>query len=66
MRAQGVLGLGEPAGKGTGALNMKLVGCLARVLVFLILLPVVLTLPPVGFALFTFVVWTAYFLRKDQ
>jgi hypothetical protein len=45
---------------------MNVGGCLARVLAFLILLPVVLMLPPVGFALFTFIVWTAYFLRKDR
>jgi hypothetical protein len=44
---------------------MKLVGCLLKTVLFLILLPVVCALPPVGFALFTFVVWTAYFLRKD-
>ncbi len=45
---------------------MNIGGCLARVLVFLVLLPVVFMLPPVGFAIFAFAAWTGYFLtRKD-
>ena len=38
-------------------------GCL-KVLVFLVLLPFVLALPPVGFAVFAFVAFTLYFFRK--
>ncbi len=45
---------------------MNIVGCLARVLVFLILFPIVLAMPPVAFFIFSFAVWTGYFLRKDR
>jgi hypothetical protein len=45
---------------------MNIGGCLARVLVFLVVLPVVFMLPPVGFAIFAFLVWTAYFLGKKD
>ena len=42
-------------------------GCLLRTLMFLVLLPIVLALPPVAFAIFAFFAWTGYFLaRKDQ
>ena len=38
-------------------------GCL-KVLAFLVLLPFVLALPPVGFAVFAFIAFTLYFYRK--
>lgn len=38
-------------------------GCL-KVLAFLVLLPFVLALPPVGFAVFAFAVYALYFYRK--
>jgi hypothetical protein len=40
------------------------VGCLGQVLLFLAILPFVLALPPLGFALFCFVAYTVYFYRK--
>ena len=40
--------------------------CLLRLLVFLVLLPVVFALPPVGFAVFCFITYTIYFWQKDQ
>jgi hypothetical protein len=40
-------------------------GCL-KVLVFLVLLPFVFALPPVGFAVFAFVAYTLYFYRKGR
>ena len=42
---------------------MNTKGCL-KVLVFLVLLPVVFALPPVGFAVFCFVAFSMYFFRK--
>ena len=42
-------------------------GCLLKILMFLVLLPIVLALPPVAFLIFSFCAWTGYFLtRKDQ
>ncbi len=42
-------------------------GCLLKILMFLVLLPIVLALPPVAFLIFAFCAWTGYFLeRKDQ
>ncbi len=38
-------------------------GC-AKVLLFVVLLPFVLALPPVGFAVFCFIAFTVYFYRK--
>ena len=40
--------------------------CLLRLVVFLVLLPVVFALPPVGFALFAFIAYTTYFWQKDR
>ena len=40
--------------------------CLLRVLVFLVLLPVVFSLPPLGFALFCFIAYTMYFWQQDR
>ncbi|MGO9110618.1 MAG: hypothetical protein ACLP9L_15460 [Thermoguttaceae bacterium] len=41
-------------------------GCLLKTLMFLILLPIVLAMPPVAFAFFAFCAWTGYFLsRRD-
>ena len=40
--------------------------CCLKVLVFLVLLPFVLALPPVGFAVFAFVAYTMYFCQKDR
>ena len=40
------------------------VGCLGQVLLFLMILPIVLALPPLGFALFCLVAYTVYFYRK--
>lgn len=39
-------------------------GCLLRVVLFLIVMPVVLALPPLGFAVFTFIAYTWYFCRR--
>ena len=40
-------------------------GCL-KVVLFLVLLPIVLVMPPVAFVIFAFTAWTGYFLtRKD-
>jgi hypothetical protein len=40
--------------------------CCLKVLAFVVLLPFVLALPPVGFAVFAFVAYTLYFYRKDR
>jgi hypothetical protein len=40
--------------------------CLLQLLVFLVLLPVVFALPPVGFAVFCFIACTTYFWQKDR
>ena len=38
--------------------------CLLKVVLFLILMPVVLALPPLWFAVFAFFAYTMYFCRK--
>jgi hypothetical protein len=40
--------------------------CLLRVLVFLVLLPVVFSLPPLAFALFCFIAYTMYFWQQGR
>ena len=43
---------------------MNASGCLLKTVLFLILMPVVLALPPVGFAVFAFIAFTLYFCRR--
>lgn len=45
---------------------MKVVGCLLRFLLFLVMVPVVLAMPPLALFVFAWMAWTAYFLRKEQ
>ena len=51
------MGRAFPEGGGEG-------GCLLRLLLFLILLPIVLTMPPLAFSVFAFFAYTLYFYRK--
>ena len=44
---------------------MKAWGCLLRLLVFLVLLPIVFAMPTLAFFIFAWATWTAYFLSKD-
>ena len=39
---------------------------LLKVLLFCVLFPIVVALPPVGFAVFCFFAYTLYFYRKDE
>jgi hypothetical protein len=43
---------------------MKAGGCLLKILVFLVVFPIVLVMPPVAFAIFMFVAFTSHFFRK--
>ena len=45
---------------------MKVGGCLMQLVLFVVLLPVVLAMPPLAFFFFAWIVFTAYYLRKDQ
>ena len=44
----------------------RLFGCLLRLLLFLVLLPIVMAMPPLLFFFFSWMVFTGYFLRKDK
>ncbi len=39
-------------------------GCLLRLLVFLVLLPIVVAMPPLVFFMFAWCVWTAFYLKR--
>ena len=41
-------------------------GFLLQFLIFLVLLPIVVLMPPMVFFLFAWVAWTAHYLRKGQ
>jgi hypothetical protein len=43
---------------------MKAVGCILKTLVFLIVFPLVLVMPPVALAIFLFLAFTLHFYRK--
>jgi hypothetical protein len=43
---------------------MKAGGCLLKILLFLVVFPLVLVMPPLAFALFAFLSFTLYFYRK--
>jgi hypothetical protein len=45
---------------------MRLGGCLLRLVLFVVLLPLVLAMPPLAFFFLAWIVFTAYYLRKDQ
>ena len=43
---------------------MKAGGCLLKTLLFLIVFPIVLAMPPVALAIFMFLAFTSHFFRK--
>jgi hypothetical protein len=43
---------------------MKAGGCLLKILVFLVVFPLVLVMPPVALAIFMFLAFTLHFYRK--
>jgi hypothetical protein len=61
-----VLDAGGPAWQCAEEVTVKLGSCLLKTMLFLVLLPVVFMLPPVGFAIFVFLVCVTYFLRNDH
>ena len=44
----------------------RLGGCLLQLVLFLVLLPLVMAMPPLAFFFLAWIVFTAHFLRKDQ